>query len=83
VLGKMAAAQIPHAKRAAFLDLGHAPEIQETERFHQALSEGLQATTTAAVVELGDHSGNAIFIRLRCRCQSAPAGRFSTEIQTS
>jgi len=43
VLGKKAAAQIPHAKLVEFPDLGHAPQIQAPERFHKALLEGLQA----------------------------------------
>jgi pimeloyl-ACP methyl ester carboxylesterase len=47
VLGKMAAAQIPHAKLVEFPDLGHAPQIQAPERFHKALLEGLQASAAA------------------------------------
>jgi pimeloyl-ACP methyl ester carboxylesterase len=43
VLGKMAAAEIPHARLVEFPDLGHAPQIQAPERFHKALLEGLQA----------------------------------------
>jgi pimeloyl-ACP methyl ester carboxylesterase len=43
VLGKRAAAQIPHAKLVEFPDLGHAPQIQAPERFHKALLAGLQA----------------------------------------
>ena len=43
VLGKKAAAQIPHAKLVEFPDLGHAPQIQAPERFHKALLEGLQS----------------------------------------
>ena len=43
VLGKAAAARIPHAKLVEFPDLGHAPQIQAPERFHKALLEGLQA----------------------------------------
>jgi pimeloyl-ACP methyl ester carboxylesterase len=42
VLGKMAAARIPHCKLVEFADLGHAPQIQAPERFHHALLEGLQ-----------------------------------------
>jgi pimeloyl-ACP methyl ester carboxylesterase len=45
-LGKKAAAQIPHAKLVEFPDLGHAPQIQESERFHKALLEGLQAVAS-------------------------------------
>ena len=41
VLGKAAAARIPHAKLVAFSDLGHSPQIQAPERFHKALLEGL------------------------------------------
>jgi pimeloyl-ACP methyl ester carboxylesterase len=41
VLGKRAAAQIPHAKLVEFSNLGHAPQIQAPERFHKALLEGL------------------------------------------
>jgi pimeloyl-ACP methyl ester carboxylesterase len=43
VLGKKAAAQIPHAKLIEFADLGHSPQIQAPERFHKALLEWLQA----------------------------------------
>ena len=43
VLGKTAAAQIPHAKLVEFPDLGHSPQIQAPERFHNALLEGLQS----------------------------------------
>jgi pimeloyl-ACP methyl ester carboxylesterase len=46
VLGKAAAAHIPHAKLVEFSDLGHAPQIQAPERFHKALLEGLQALGT-------------------------------------
>jgi pimeloyl-ACP methyl ester carboxylesterase len=46
VLGKAAAARIPHAKLVEFPDLGHAPQIQAPERFHKALLEGLQAPST-------------------------------------
>jgi pimeloyl-ACP methyl ester carboxylesterase len=42
VLGKMAAAKIPHAKLVEFPELGHVPQIQAPERFHKALLEGLQ-----------------------------------------
>lgn len=45
VLGKKAAAEIPHAKLVEFADLGHSPQIQAPERFHKALLEGLQALT--------------------------------------
>jgi pimeloyl-ACP methyl ester carboxylesterase len=39
VLGKAAAARMPHAQLVEFPDLGHAPQIQAPERFHQALFE--------------------------------------------
>ena len=41
VLGKAAAARIPHAKLVEFSDLGHSPQIQAPERFHKALLDGL------------------------------------------
>jgi pimeloyl-ACP methyl ester carboxylesterase len=47
VLGKQAAAQISHAKLVEFPELGHAPQIQDPERFHKALLEGLQASAAA------------------------------------
>jgi pimeloyl-ACP methyl ester carboxylesterase len=47
VLGKTAAAQIPHAKLVEFPDLGHSPQIQAPERFHKALLEGLQSPAVA------------------------------------
>jgi pimeloyl-ACP methyl ester carboxylesterase len=43
VLGKAAAAAMPHARLIEFSDLGHAPQIQAPEVFHKALLEGLQA----------------------------------------
>lgn len=42
VLGKAAAAQIPHCKLIEFPDLGHAPQLQAPERFHKALLQELQ-----------------------------------------
>jgi pimeloyl-ACP methyl ester carboxylesterase len=45
VLGKKAAAQIPHARLVEFADLGHAPQIQAPKRFHKALLAGLQSLT--------------------------------------
>jgi len=42
VLGKEAAARIPHARLVEFPDLGHAPQIQAAEVFHKALLEGLR-----------------------------------------
>jgi pimeloyl-ACP methyl ester carboxylesterase len=41
VLGKQAAARIPHARLVEFPDLGHAPQIQAPDRFHRALFEHL------------------------------------------
>jgi len=45
VLGKAAAARIPHAKLVEFTDLGHSPQIQAPDRFHKALLDGLQSST--------------------------------------
>jgi pimeloyl-ACP methyl ester carboxylesterase len=42
VLGKEAAARIPHAKLVEFPTLGHAPQIQDPDAFHKALLDGLQ-----------------------------------------
>jgi len=47
VLGKTAAAEIPHAKLVEFPDLGHSPQIQAPDRFHKALLEGLQSPAPA------------------------------------
>jgi pimeloyl-ACP methyl ester carboxylesterase len=41
VLGKAAAARIPHAQLVEFADLGHAPQIQAPDVFHKALLAGL------------------------------------------
>jgi len=41
-LGKAAAARIPHARLVEFPDLGHAPQIQAPDRFHQALLDGIR-----------------------------------------
>jgi pimeloyl-ACP methyl ester carboxylesterase len=41
-LGDEAAASIPGAKLVKFEDLGHSPQIQDPERFHDALIDGLQ-----------------------------------------
>jgi pimeloyl-ACP methyl ester carboxylesterase len=41
VLGKAAAARIPHATLVEFPDLGHAPQIQDPDAFHKALLAGL------------------------------------------
>jgi pimeloyl-ACP methyl ester carboxylesterase len=41
-LGKAAAARIPNARLVEFPDLGHAPQIQAPEIFHQALLHGLR-----------------------------------------
>jgi pimeloyl-ACP methyl ester carboxylesterase len=43
VLGKAAAARIPHANLVEFPDLGHAPQIQAPDIFNKALLEGMQA----------------------------------------
>ncbi|WP_338546316.1 alpha/beta hydrolase [Pseudomonas benzopyrenica] len=40
-LGKAAARRIPQATLVEFEDLGHAPQMQAPERFHQALLQGL------------------------------------------
>jgi pimeloyl-ACP methyl ester carboxylesterase len=45
VLGKAAAAQIPHAKLVEFPDLGHAPQIQAPEVFNKSLLDGMLAPT--------------------------------------
>jgi len=42
-LGKAAAARIPHADLIEFPDLGHAPQIQAPDVFHEALLNGLRA----------------------------------------
>jgi pimeloyl-ACP methyl ester carboxylesterase len=42
VLGKTAAARIPHAQLVEFPDLGHAPQIQDPVAFHKALLDGLR-----------------------------------------
>jgi pimeloyl-ACP methyl ester carboxylesterase len=43
VLGKAAAARIPHAHLVEFPDLGHAPQIQAPDMFHRALLDGMRA----------------------------------------
>jgi pimeloyl-ACP methyl ester carboxylesterase len=40
-LGKFAAKAIPHATLVEFDDMGHAPQMQDPARFHQALLQGL------------------------------------------
>jgi pimeloyl-ACP methyl ester carboxylesterase len=47
VLGKKAAAEIPHAQLVEFADLGHAPQIQAPDRFHKALLQFLQGSAAA------------------------------------
>jgi pimeloyl-ACP methyl ester carboxylesterase len=42
VLGKAAAARIPHAQLVEFPELGHAPQIQSPEEFHKALLDGMR-----------------------------------------
>ena len=41
-LGKEAARRIPNAKLVEFAELGHAPQIQDPARFHEALLKGLR-----------------------------------------
>lgn len=41
VLGKETAEKIPGAELVEFEDLGHSPQVQESERYHQALFEWL------------------------------------------
>ena len=41
VLGKETAAKIPGAELVEFSDLGHSPQVQDSERYHQALFEWL------------------------------------------
>jgi pimeloyl-ACP methyl ester carboxylesterase len=36
-----AARRIPNAKLVEFADLGHAPQLQAPDRFHEALLKGL------------------------------------------
>jgi pimeloyl-ACP methyl ester carboxylesterase len=43
VLGKAAAARIPHADLVEFSDLGHSPQLQAPDIFHKALLNGLRA----------------------------------------
>ncbi|WP_280570545.1 alpha/beta hydrolase [Chromohalobacter sp. 296-RDG] len=42
VLGERAADRIPDAELVEFPDLGHSPHIQQPERFHKALFNGLE-----------------------------------------
>ena len=42
VLGERAAERIPDAELVEFPDLGHSPHIQQPERFHEALFDGLK-----------------------------------------
>ncbi|HEY0233548.1 MAG TPA: alpha/beta hydrolase [Afipia sp.] len=46
VLGKQAAARIPHAQLIEFPDLGHSPQIQAPARFHDALLQWLKNPST-------------------------------------
>ena len=41
-LGREAARRFPHAKLVEFPELGHAPQIQDAARFHEALLQGLR-----------------------------------------
>ena len=43
VLGKNVAKLIPHATLVEFPGLGHAPQMEEPAKFHQALLQGLNA----------------------------------------
>lgn len=43
VLGKQVAKLMPHATLVEFPGLGHAPQMEEPARFHQALLQGLNA----------------------------------------
>lgn len=43
VLGRRAAAAIPRAKLVEFADLGHSPQVEAPDRFHDALLGALQA----------------------------------------
>nr|MBB2846772.1 pimeloyl-ACP methyl ester carboxylesterase [Enterobacter ludwigii] len=43
VLGKETEKRIPHATLVEFNDMGHAPQMQDPQRFHDALLKGLQA----------------------------------------
>lgn len=47
LLGEQAAEAIPVAKLVEFPDLGHSPHIQEPDRFHKALFEGLSDVDVA------------------------------------
>ncbi len=42
VLGKETAKRIPQATLVEFNDMGHAPQMQDPQRFHEALLKGLQ-----------------------------------------
>lgn len=42
-LGRAAAKAIPHATLVEFAELGHAPQMQDPQAFHQALLDGLAA----------------------------------------
>jgi pimeloyl-ACP methyl ester carboxylesterase len=50
VLGKEAAAQIPHANLVEFPDLGHAPQIQAPDMFNKALLDGMRSPAGATDV---------------------------------
>ncbi|MBB5496490.1 pimeloyl-ACP methyl ester carboxylesterase [Paraburkholderia sp. MM5384-R2] len=45
-LGRAAAKAIPHVTLVEFAGLGHAPQMQDPEAFHQALLDGLAAVPT-------------------------------------
>ena len=42
-LGKEAAKLIPNARLVEFVDMGHAPQMQDPKMFHEALLNGLVA----------------------------------------
>ncbi|VTP61868.1 Uncharacterised protein [Leclercia adecarboxylata] len=42
MLGKETAKRIPQATLVEFNDMGHAPQMQDPQRFHEALLKGLQ-----------------------------------------
>jgi pimeloyl-ACP methyl ester carboxylesterase len=47
-LGNEAASRIPQARLVEFPDLGHSPQIQAPERFHQVLLDWLRETPANA-----------------------------------
>lgn len=47
-LARQAARRIPHATLVEFPEMGHAPQMQDPERFHATLLEGLSAIAPPA-----------------------------------